>query len=577
MIDAHALASLAEIIANEDDPQLNVQKLAEAALHLTGSRNVLVGRMNDELGTLELSCGFGPDWVDTDIPGSIKLSQEDGAGIVAWVATQGESFVSGNVQEEPQYRDLFPTSRSEIAVPVLDRHGRTRAVLNLESDQENHYNERHMEVAEAIAKFVGVVIAREEMLRREEAYELIGSALDRAVTQEDLIDNILSVAGDVLRFQSCSIFLYEPTLDKYVLQGSIGPLKDKVGIVGYSANEGFTGWVSANAAPIRVDRPQTDPRWMGRWLEFPAESIASYLAVPIVYRGRSLGSIRVVRRHTDNPWQEQSFTEDDERLLTTIAEQMAVGLENIRQMSKAIQIERMAAWGELSAKSSHMIGNRVFALKGDVNELAFLIKDEPMSRPAMEAIAESLRTNVQRVEEILNEFRDFVVATQLSRRLCNLNGLVESSVTEVFPRRTDIQLEVTYDQSIPQIEIDERKIQRAISELVENAVSFMDQGTLRVRTLKADSSMKLLGHLPKNRSFVGVEIADEGPGVESDRKELIFQPFYSSRVKGMGLGLSIVKGIVDAHGGAVIEHGEPGAGATFVILLPVPNRRETEK
>ena len=298
--------------------------------------------------------------------------------------------------------------------------------------------------------------------------------------------------------------------------------------------------------------------------------------MPIVYRGRSLGCIRVVRRQGANPYQQQSFTEEDERLLTTIAEQMAVGLENIRQVSKAIQIERMAAWGELSAKSSHMIGNRVFALKGDVNELGYLIEETPTPLEDLRKITTSLRTNVQRVEEILQEFRDFVVATQLTKHPVEFNRLVEGAVHEMLPRRSEVKVLVDYDHSLGEVELDERKVRRALTELVENALSF-EASELRVRTFRADPALKLLARLPKAREFAAVEIVDNGPGVDSERKEQIFQPFYSSRVKGMGLGLSIVKGIVDAHGGAVIETGEEGGGARFVVLLPTQNRRESEK
>ena len=73
-------------------------------------------------------------------------------------------------------------------------------------------------------------------------------------------------------------------------------------------------------------------------------------------------------------------------------------------------------------------------------------------------------------------------------------------------------------------------------------------------------------------SYVVLEFADAGPGVPADQKERIFQPFFTSRVKGMGLGLSIVKGIVEAHRGQIREVGEPGKGARFVIFLPAGQR-----
>ncbi|MCE9557716.1 MAG: GAF domain-containing protein [Armatimonadetes bacterium] len=570
MPNTSVLKQLSAIAATEWDTDTALRMLAESAMELTDSTTAMIGRMNEELGTLELSIIAGKHAEESEVR-QVEITAEEGAGIVAYVAAKGESFVTGNVTKEPQYMNLIRTSKSEIAVPIMDRHGRVRAVLNLESDEENHYSDDHLEIAETIAFLVLTVVTREELLRREEALELIGSALDRATTEEDLIENVLGIAGDVLRFQSCSLFLLDPLTDLFMLRGSAGSLKDRVGGVGYKANEGCTGWVCANGLPLRLENPQEDERWRGLWLDLPKEKVASYLAVPIVYRGKSIGALRVVRRVGENPYRDSQFTEDDERLLSTVAEQTAMGLENVRSVQRAIQIERMAAWGELSAKSSHMIGNRVFALKGDVNELGHLLREEGKDFAELLALQKSLDTNVHRIEEILQEFRDFVMATQLSTVRADLNFVVKEAVEEVFPRRSEIHL--VYDLGeIPEVEIDARKIRRAITEIVENGLSFFSTGQLKVSTYIANRELKRRASLPLKREFAAVEVLDQGPGVSAEQKNQIFQPFYSSRVKGMGLGLSIVKGIVEAHGGSVVETGELGNGAKFIILLPLAGK-----
>jgi signal transduction histidine kinase len=65
-----------------------------------------------------------------------------------------------------------------------------------------------------------------------------------------------------------------------------------------------------------------------------------------------------------------------------------------------------------------------------------------------------------------------------------------------------------------------------------------------------------------------IEVCDSGPGIPLAKKKLVFQPFFSGRARGMGLGLSIVEGIVAAHGGSASETGEEGKGARFVLVLP---------
>lgn len=572
MLSPATMAEIVAFVSEESNADRVLDRLAQWALELTGSRNAVFARMNDELGAVELTNGAGADWTEDSKFKPFKVGDREAGGIVAYVAAKGAHFVTGNVLDEPLYRVLFPSSRSELATPIRDRHGRTRAVLNVESDEPDRYGPEEVSICAILGDLAGLALRREEIERREEALIQIGIVLERAQNEDDLIAKLLAVTANVLRFQSCSIFLYDRFRELFMLRGAIGQLEDRVGTVGYAAGEGCTGWVCQHGEPLRIDNPQTDSRWKGRFLELPSEQVASYLAVPIINRGQTIGAIRVVRRVTDNPHQDNRFTEDDERLLTAIAEQMALGLENIRYIEKALRVERMAAWGELSAKSSHMIGNRVFALKGDVNELGHLLRESRAKDPELKKIHRSLATNVERIEEILQEFRDFVMATQLSLAKADLNFLVKDTVREIFPRRSKVKLQFDLAKDLPEVEVDARKLRRAISEIVENSLSFFEEGLLRVSTRMADDALRRQAKLPSGRRYAAIEIQDEGPGIDADRKGMIFQPFYSSRVKGMGLGLSIVKGILEGHGGNVIEVGKAGKGARFVMLLPVPNR-----
>lgn len=571
MISNPTLASLVATVVDEQDCDRALNRLTKEALQLTRSRNAMIARMNDELGTVELRYGAGKDWALSALAEHIPIA-ESGEGIIAYVAATGESYICDDVTQEPRYRNLF-SSQSEIAVPVFDKHRRIRAVVNVESDRKSNYTDDDLQLCETIARLASLALEREEMLRREEALMTIGSALDRALTEEDLIDQVLQVAGEVLRFQAVSIFLFDPGKNLYVLKGSVGRLKDKVGEVGYMADEGVTGWVCAHGESLLLNDPQSDPRWKARHVEMPGEQVASFIAVPVIVRGKSVGAIRVLRKESDNKSVDNRFTEDDLHLLKGIADQVASGLENIRSVEKTIRVERMAAWGELSAKSSHMIGNRVFAIKGDVNELGHLLDSEPLDAGELARLYQSLMTNVTRIEEILQDFRDFVTATQITMVESEINPLVQESVQEVFPRRSNVHLEFDLAPELPQVAIDQRKLRRAISELVENSLNFFSEGRLRVATRLASESQLTRSRLKRSKQYVAIEVEDQGPGVSEEKKEQIFQPFFSSRVKGMGLGLSIVKGIAEAHGGTVIEEGSEGAGARFVILLPVAERQ----
>jgi signal transduction histidine kinase len=559
-------------VAQERNTDIALAALAQAALDLTFSRQTMVAIMNEEGGFLEVRYGAGEEYETKAKGRRLNVDRTEGEGIIAYVAATGKAVRTGNVGEEPHYRQLFADTVSEIALPVLDRDNRIRAVLNVESDRIDAYGEREKSILEALVNLVSMVLDRGDQQEREEALVEIGQALDNSLTEEALIDRLIHVAGDVLRFQACSVFLHDPKTDTFVLRGSSGSLKKQVGLLRYNRGEGFTGWVCDSGKPILLDEPQKDPRWRGKYVEFPNEEIASFLAVPIVFRNHSIGAIRVLRRKGDNLYLDNRFTESDESILIAIAEQVASGLENLRNMERIIRSERMIAWGELSAKSSHMIGNRVFALKGDINELRHIVEGRDPSIDEIRELQSSLETNVVRIDEILQDFRDFLTATQVNREPTDINHLLTQTVKEMFPRNTKVSLEMDLQPDLPMALADEKKLRRAISELLENSFNYVDEGSLRIATRAVDKDEHFetrVSHLPR---FVEIQIEDSGPGVETEEKSTIFQPFFSNRVKGMGLGLSIVKGIVDAHGGEVFEAGIPGRGAKFVILLPVADR-----
>jgi signal transduction histidine kinase len=564
MPESPTVAELLRMIVREEDCGEAIDKLAQAALELTHSRHALVAVLNEELGCLELRHGAGEQFHSLAKGETVPLDVQNEHGIVAYVAATGKMYETGNVHETERYRELFQTTNSEIAIPVFDRVNRVRAVLNVESDRLQAYSDHDRDVCGEIAEMMAVVMDRDDLFKREEALIEIGDSLDRALTEEALIDRVIQVASEVLRFQACSIFILDPKTDTFVLRGSTGLLKNQVGEISYKRGEGFTGWVCDRGEPIVLYEPEKDPRWRGKYVEFPKGQVAGFLAVPIFERGKSIGAIRVIRRTTDNPYLDNRFTTGDVRVLQAISMQLASGLENIRGMERVIRSERMIAWGELSAKSSHMIGNRVFAIKGDVNELKHLLGEEQPNFKDLKEIQESLFKNVVRIEEVLQDFRDFVTATQLNRLPRDINAVIRETAEEVFPRRSQVHLKLELDENLPEVALDDKKFRRAISELIENSLNYMDRGELTIRSTVTEGKGR--------RRRVRIDIEDTGPGVEEERKEFIFQPFFTSRAKGMGLGLSIVKGIIDAHGGEVYEAGEPGKGAKFVMLLPLVDR-----
>ena len=558
----------------------------QEAVQLTGGKRAFLARVVQETGELAVVETAGEGWTEEIERIRLQPHNETQRGITGYVAITGEPYLCPDVRVDPHYVQFFEEVRSEIAVPFSDAEGRVSGVLHVDSEKEDHFCHEHMSWLMTLANGIAAALAFEEYRSRERLLVQIGRDLAATSEIEPLARRVVEVAAEALRCEGCSLFMLDEVRETLVLQATRGYLMPEVGTAFYRLGEGLTGTVGLTGQAIRLDDPRDDPRWQGRYPEFSPDERSAFLAVPIVGRERTLGVLRVSRPRSTPAWFRARFTESDERVLSTIAGQVGIAVDNIRNFNRVVRSERMAAWGELSAKSAHMIGNRTFAIKGDLNELKYLLAQcaDPQALAHLNmnqevgGLVESIERGVYRLEEILREFRDFVMATQLTLRPTDIAALVQETVAETFPKRSPVKLVTEYAPGLPALRCDGEKLKRAFAELIENAVSFMPEGgTLTVKVTAVAPGEGPPGvRLSPSRTYIQIVFADAGPGIPAELKEKIFTPFFSSRVKGMGLGLSIVKGIVDAHHGKIRETGEPGQGAEFLIFLPIESDNRGE-
>jgi signal transduction histidine kinase len=195
----------------------------------------------------------------------------------------------------------------------------------------------------------------------------------------------------------------------------------------------------------------------------------------------------------------------------------------------------------------------------------------------------NITRGIYRLEGILGEFRDFVLATQLHTTVADLNQILRNVTAETFPKGANIDLILNLTPGLAPILGDEVKLKRAFSELIENSIDFQPNGgQITVKSSLAEpKSLAQITKTPFSGPVLRVDFQDRGPGLsELDRKR-VFAPFYTKKAKGMGLGLSIVKGIIEAHGGVICEIGDDEqvgqGGAHFVILLPAMASEERKR
>lgn len=570
-------ARLSRLITESRSLDEVLQSILEESIWVCGCIRGFIALVDYDRGELDTRYTAGQGWSEERRIGRLKISENTGKGITSYVAATALSYRTGDVSKDPYYISFFDDVKSELAVPLIDHFQRVRGVMNIESRELDYFTQGHECTLSGLADLAMIAITIAEQRAREKAILQVGREVNTIADKDTILKRVIDIPAEALKYEDCSLFLKDESTGKLVLRASRGLLKDRVAEAAYEYGEGLTGWTAQSGEPVRVVDPTKDKRWRGRYEEMPSDVIGAFMAVPIYSHSGVIGVLRVQRKRSKYRWFSNAFTEDDESILVNIATQLGIALDNSRLVDQLVKTERMAAWGELSARSAHMIGNRVFAIKGDINELEYYLSTLKVDSSKARQFSESIKNGIYLLEEILNEFRDFVKASHLDYEITSVNQLVKEAVDEGFPKRSTTKLSLELLEGLPVIRADGKKLKRCISEILENSVGFLKQaGEITIRTSMSDENdKKYLKQGQRYNDFVRIVIEDNGPGIENKYKPRIFNPFITSRAKGMGLGLSIVKGVIDSHGGTVFENGVYGEGAKFNILLPY-DKEESE-
>jgi signal transduction histidine kinase len=259
---------------------------------------------------------------------------------------------------------------------------------------------------------------------------------------------------------------------------------------------------------------------------------------------------------------------DELRRLVADFNRMAADLE--RQRNELERTHRLEAWAEMARQVAHEIKNPLTPIQLSSEHLMRVNKDkgEPLT-PVLEECVTSILSQVKLLRQISAEFSSFAsrptphpAPTSLAELI---PSVVEPYITGLAGR---VSIDVDVPASLPIVVIDRVLLARAITNMIENALHAMPGGgTLTIRAGAGPSTIRL-------------SVADTGTGMDPDALRRIFEPYFSTKATGTGLGLTIAKRNVELQGGQIHVQSSPGKGTTVTIELPVGNgsneKRKTE-
>ena len=403
--------------------------------------------------------------------------------------------------------------------------------------------------------------AKARVQRLERMLE-ISRELTSTVALEPLLEKIDAMAAELTESEGASILLQDKRTGELRFCTAVGVPPGQLADIPVPIDGSIAGTVLASREPLIVPDAQADPRHYGEVGQQSGLEVRSLLAVPLQIQERCIGVLEAVNKRGG-----REFSQEDVQTLMTLAAQAAVAIENARLVGALRKAyDRL---GQLDRLKSDFIAIASHELR---TPLSLILLYAAVLR---EQLGDASGAQVEAVQRAAMRLKN-IMDTMLNLRY------LETGQMTLAPARFDLRAEVEaacedyealaeagglmLDADVPgeQVSIfaDREKVRVMLDNLISNAVKFTPPGG-RVRVVVRGQGDEVV-----------VTVVDTGVGIPPEELERIFDRFYqvedalTRRHGGMGLGLTIVKGLVELHGGRVSAESVSGRGSRFVVALP---------
>ncbi|MES9898942.1 MAG: PhnD/SsuA/transferrin family substrate-binding protein [Sedimenticola sp.] len=227
-------------------------------------------------------------------------------------------------------------------------------------------------------------------------------------------------------------------------------------------------------------------------------------------------------------------------------------------------VARLNTMGEMASGMAHEINQPLTAIATNAHACVRMLEGSSEQRERVADVIERIATQAERAGEIISKLRQFVRKEQPDLSLINLNEVINGVIMLLRPeiRRTGVKVQLDLNPDIGSIMAQHVQIDQVILNLARNAIEAMSDAAVEEPVLTISTTLP-------HPDMVTVTVADNGPGFDEAVVDQLFNPFVTTKTKGMGLGLSISQGIIEAHKGRIYIGNEPDKGAVFHFNLPI--------
>jgi signal transduction histidine kinase len=407
---------------------------------------------------------------------------------------------------------------------------------------------------------VGVLERRVSALER---ILRISQILTSTLELEPLLQTITQAATELTDTEASSIMLVDKNTGELRFEAVSGSKREEVKRVTVPLEDSIAGWIAREGKPLIISDAQQDPRFYTQVDETTDFETRSILGVPLQVKGEVIGVLEALNKTGD-----EIFSQDDMHTLSTLAAHAAIAIENARlvtEIQKAYEelseLDRLKS--DFVAIVSHELQTPLTVILG----YASFLKKEATGAASeqVDAVLQSALRLRSLINDMINLRHIETGEIELELEQLSLNEL-STAITAEFASLAEAKKQSVTIQLAPQlliVEADRQKLHLVLANLLSNAIKFTPEGGhIRVE-------IKTKG----NEAWVSVR--DTGVGIPPSKQERIFDRFYqvepslTRRFEGMGLGLSIAKGMIELHGGRIWVESVEEMGSSFTFALPL--------
>ncbi len=394
----------------------------------------------------------------------------------------------------------------------------------------------------------------------------VSQTLNSTLELDALLKSIVQVATGLTHTEACSLLLYDEDIGELkFIPATISTVAKKLVGIPVPLDGSIAGWVFKKGRPMLIRDVKNDPRWNQQVDELSEFQTRSILGVPLIIKRQVIGVLELL-----NKQDELGFTQDDIQIATTLASHVAVAIENARlwrdvqrAYKKLEEVEQLKT--DFVNLASHELRTPLAVILG----YASFLQDEVSGHAGeqLDMVLSSALKLRNLIDDMINLGHIKAQDVALDVEIFSMRELVAEVAAEfetLFSAKS-LQVKTRFAEGDDpvNIEADRQKIYLVVANLISNAVKFTpERGSIFIE-------------LARKAQKIYIRVADTGVGIPKNRLGKIFGDFYqvepslTRRFEGLGIGLSIVKGLVESHNGTIAVKSVEGKGSQFIVMLPI--------